>query len=802
MTTFRHSFAMLAAGAAAVLALASAAAAMLPNGIETFADQPFGTKTQWTTTLTAWTNAETGNAWEAYNVRTGWLYDGTNAALSIRATSASAKGFWRSQGTLTGGVQRLRVAFRQALTGKADCNVLVNGVVVGNYVSSGDTNVIDVLEWETIDPTTGLPFDGDFSLAISNRIGTSGAVIFDDVEWTPYQLYVTLDKSGTNVVYASDGEFEQPEFDVSATAHIPGGGVLETVEGTWTIEPEFAGGMNGVDDVHLTLMPAMADVGKEFTLTFTALEPAEEPEEGGEGGEGEGEGEGEGDGDGDGEGDGEGDGAGEGEGVEPVEGDGEGDAGEGDGEGGEGEDPPVEPPPAERFSHSASVKIFVEAATSPRYIDFEDMKTCEYSAVPKSIVLAGASWSVTDVHSSDKTDKMMGNRSLRMRHFTTNAAVFASPVFPGGLGTLSFRYANYHTNHAMTLKVQTRGEDDDEDDGEAWSDVADGAVSFMDRMDIGDVEFRVDIQEGGARAFRILSTEANGSIADIDNVRIRAFGETAPVLIWRGEPGAGLGKSWTGAFTYLHPTSDFSFSWSVTPELPRLTAETNLEDGTLTFTLDAREEDWGEYEIEATVLVEPDNVPDQRAKAALSVASFPEFELAPVATTVSNIVDIFVTNVVLYGAGTNWTVAWSAEPPFNGTNSVHNKSRYRVLNIEDDDGPHVVTAVLTDSKTKLSATRQVTIEVHGSSSGGGGDEPEPFQITAFTATNLCVAPTAEGWRYAAFAVEDLESGPDATNRVWEGIAAPGIAGGELWLEIEAPAADGRRFFGVEILPAD
>lgn len=770
MTPFRQALALLAAGAA--LALASHAAAMRPNGVEMFDATPFGT-TRWTTTLTAWTNAETGNAWEANNVRASWVHDATNPALSIQSTSASAKGFWRSQEALTGGVQKVRVAFRQVLKAQADCEVRVNGVVIGNYKSGGDTNAVDVLEWETLDPATGLPFDGDFELAISNRVGTSGTVAFDDVEWTSYQLFVTLDKTGTNVAYASDGEFEQPEFDVTATVHIPGGETLETVDGRWTVEPEFAGVMNGEDDPHLTLAPAMADVGKEFTLTFTAWEPAEEPSE--EEGDGE---------------EGEGDGGGE------SEGDGESEALARDGE--EGEEPDGdEPPPSERFSHSASVKIFVEAATSPRFLDFEDMKNCEYSAMPKSIVLAGSAWSVAGVHSSDKTDSKIGAKSLRIRHLSTNAASFESPVYPGGLGTLSFRYANYHTNHAMTLQVQTRGEDDDED---AWTDVADGVVSFMDRMDIQDVEFRVDIQESGARAFRLLSTESNGSIADIDNLRICAFGETAPVLLWSGDAAAGLGRDWTGAFTYLHPTSDYEFSWRVTPPLERLEATTNLEDGTLTFSLSALPEDWGDYEIEATVCVAPDGVPDQRATAQLAVAAFPEFELAPVATTVSNIVDIYVTNVVLYGAGTNWMVAWSAEPPFNGTNTLHHKSRYRVTNIVDDDGPHVVTAVLTDSKTKLSATRQVTIEVRGSSSGG--DDPEPFWIAEFSSTNVCVVHTTAGRRYAAFAVEDLASGSAETNRVWTGPAEMGGPEGLLWLEIEAPGPDGQRFFGVEILPAD
>ncbi len=749
MTRFRQAIATLAACAAAWAAAATAAE---PAGIETFEGMPFGT-TRWTSTPTSWTNAETGNAWVACNARASWVHGEGNPALSIQSASASEKGFWRSQGTLGGGVQKVRAAFRQVLSSRADCEVQVNGVVVGRYVSGGGTGQVDVLEWETVDPATGLPFDGPFELAISNRVGASGTVAFDDVEWTPFRLFVQLDKTGTNVAYAADGEFDQPEFDVTATVHLPGGTVQEAVDGRWTVEPAFAGTMNAEDDPHLTLSPSMADVGKEFTLTFTAWAPAEEVPEG--------------------------------EGA-PVG----GEAGE---VGGEGEEAPA---PEGRFAHSASVKIRVEAATSPRYVDFEDMGACTYSAVPRPIVLAGASWMAAGVSASDKTDRKIGAKSLRIRHLSTNAATFESPFYPGGLGTLSFRYANYHTNHPMALQVQTRGEEDDED---AWRDVADGAVSFVDRLDIEDVEFRVDIHEGGARAFRIVSTAANGSIADIDDVRIRAAGETAPVLVWRGEPAAGLGQPWTGTFTYLHPTNGYEFSWRATPELPRLAAATNLEDGTLTFTLEALPEDWGDYVIEATVHVAPDGTPDQRASAALSVAAFPEFELAPVATTVSNIVDIFVTNVVLYGAGTNWTVAWTAEPPFKGTNTLHNKSRYRVLDIVDDDGPHLVTAVLTDSKTKLSATRQVTIEVRGSS---GGDDPEPFWIAEFSATNLCVVHTTAGWRYAAFAVEDLAAGPGATNRVWTGTAATGGAEGLLWLEIEPPGADGRRFYGVEILPAE
>ncbi len=723
------------------------------DGVERFDELPYG-PSRWDRTTNAWTTVK-GLSWEAFNARAGWVWEAENPALSIQSEKGDNNGFWRSSGPLTGGVQRVRVAFRQVLTAKADCDVRVNGNVVGNYVSTGDPNQVDICEWEAVDPETGVPFAGAFELGISNRVQGAGTVAFDDVEWMPYRLFVALDLKGTNVAYAGDGEFEQPEFDVEATIHGPDG-VPEGVEGMWSIEPEFAGIANDWTGQHLTLIPALEDAGKTFELTYTAWLPAE-PEDG--------------------------------------------DEAEGAGKEGEAEEAP------ERFSYTARTWMRVEEAVSPRFVDFEDMTTMIFSAEEQPVMLAGMPWNLANGRSSMTQDPKLGERSLRLRHSSTSAASFASPVFYSGIGTLGFHFANFHTNLGMTLKVQTRGEDDEED---AWADVPDGALSFYQQMDINDAPFRVDVQREGACAFRILSTASNGAVANIDNVRIRAFGETDPVLRWDGPTAAVSDEPWAGTFTYLYPTSDFEFGWTVTPPLSGLSATTNLEEGTLTFSLTPSDEDCGRHEFEAVVRAGPDGVPDQRRRVVLSVGAWPTFELAPVATTVSNVVDIWVTNVVLHGGVTDWSVAWSAVPEFKGTNSVHNKSRYRVLNIADDDGEHVVTAELSyEDKEKVtwSATQSVTIVVSGSSGGGGGGgggATNEVWIVGLTTTNLCVTNGAANVPYRVFAVENLLAGPDETNWVWSGAATvtPEEDGGAFWLDIEMPAGVERRFFGVRAEPPD
>lgn len=722
------------------------------DGAERFEGMPFGT-TRWDRTTNCWTNAE-GMAWEAYNARASTVWGEENPALSIQVErSSDSKGFWRSAEPLTGGVQRVRVAFRQVLTAKVDCDVRVNGKVVGNYVSGGDTSQVDICEWETVDPETGLPFSDAFELGISNRVvgPSTAAVAFDDVEWVSYRLFVTLDQTGTNVAYAADGEFEQPEFDVEATAHGPEG-VLSGVKGMWSIEPEFAGMMNDLSDRHLTLMPVMEDVGKTFELKYTAWIP-------------------------------------EGEGEEEEE--------EGDGE----EAASLES--AERFEHTARTWVRVEEAVSPRFVDFEDMATMNFSAEEQLVMLAGAPWSVANVRSSmTDAEPKLGQHSLRLRHSNTGAVSFASPIYNLGIGTLGFHFANFHTNLGMTLKVQTRGEDDEEG---AWTDVEDGSVSFFQQMDITDAPFRVDVQREGACAFRIVSTASNRAIANIDNVRIRAFGETDPVLRWDGSTAAAVNEAWSGTFTYLHPTSDFEFVWTVSPPLAGLSATTNLVTGELVFSLTPSAADWGDYVIETEVRTGAEGAADQRRQVGLAVGACPSFELAPVATTVSNEVDIWVTNVVLHGGGTNWSVAWSAVPEFKGRNTVNNPSRFRVLDITDDDGEHVVTAVLTNLTTKWCSTQSVTIVVSGSGGGGGGGgTTNEVWIVGLTTTNLCVTNGAANVSYRVFAVEDLLAGPDETNWVWSGAATvtPEEDGGAFWLDIEMPAGVERRFFGVRAEPPD
>ena len=228
-------------------------------GIETFDTTGFGSGSTWTTS-----GAFTGQqniVWTYANARgVPTVYEG-NPSMALRN---SPKGWVRSE-TLTGGVGRVSVAFKQGSAAAVDCDVRVNDEWIGNYKSSGVSGSVEIVSFEAFVSSGRIPFTNDFVLMVSNRVTTAGVVAVDDLSWDPFRLFVRLDRTGTNTAYAG----QDFEFDVEAEVFDVG----QAVSGGWTIQPAFAGTVSDTNELALTVHPAAADVGQTFQLTYVAVDP-------------------------------------------------------------------------------------------------------------------------------------------------------------------------------------------------------------------------------------------------------------------------------------------------------------------------------------------------------------------------------------------------------------------------------------------------------------------------------------------------------------------------------------------------
>ncbi len=215
-----------------------------------------------------------GNDWVAAGSFTGqqdvvWTYAHASGTPTVYAgnpsitlqTDTGIKG-WLSSSTITGGCSRVGAAFKQVLSAPVDCVVLVNGIAIANYKSTGGAGTVEEASFEAYDITNRTPFTNEFTLTVSNRLTTGGRVALDNLEWDPFRLFVRLDKTGTNTAYAGK------EFDVTAKVYQ----VSQAYDGGWKIEPEFTGILSDTNDLQLTPIPAEEDIGKTFRLTYTASE--------------------------------------------------------------------------------------------------------------------------------------------------------------------------------------------------------------------------------------------------------------------------------------------------------------------------------------------------------------------------------------------------------------------------------------------------------------------------------------------------------------------------------------------------
>ncbi len=228
-------------------------------GAETFDNA--GLSNNWVSTGTF--TGQAGIVWTYANARGTPALEAGNPSITLRTLSATNNGWLQSQ-LLTGGVGRISARVKQDQPQAADCNVCVNGTVVGNYKSSV-SGAVDSISFEAFDPASRMPFAADFTLMVSNRLasGSAGAVAVDDLAWEPFRLFVRLDRTGTNSAYVGK------DFDVHAQVFAAG----QAVAGGWSIAPAFAGaGLEDPAQTNLTLVPAPEDAGQSFTLTYAATD--------------------------------------------------------------------------------------------------------------------------------------------------------------------------------------------------------------------------------------------------------------------------------------------------------------------------------------------------------------------------------------------------------------------------------------------------------------------------------------------------------------------------------------------------
>ena len=362
--------------------------------------------------------------------------------------------------------------------------------------------------------------------------------------------------------------------------------------------------------------------------------------------------------------------------------------------------------------------------------------------------------------------------------------------FPG-IGTVSIHYAYYGTtNRVVTFAVQVHGE------GQEWSTVSNGTFNVQGHDDITNSVFSVDVSRHDDVWIRLITTGNAGELANIDNVRIRPFGDTLPRLVWSGETNAPVGRTSVLDFSLLNAEGIVrEWTSSIDPENVHAVLEETVDKNLrLTFSpVDTNE--WGVYTV--NVLASMGGQTVGATSVAIRVVSPPSFVLAPVATNIAvpGIVDVWVTNVLLHNSGSNWTTDWLVEPMFSNGHSVSNKSRFRILagTTPADVGVHTLTALLTDIGTGVKVTNVVVLTV--TAGGGGGDiTNEVYEILpASTVTNLMVNGRT-GRVFQVVGKTNLIS----TNWSWLGVAVTNTDGAAVMLELPVLSNAPSLYYGVRV----
>ena len=666
------------------------------------------------------------NAWVAAGTFTGqesivWTYANargyptvyaTNPSITLRGDNLATNKGWLQSATFTGGVQTVSAAFKQEGALAVDCDIWVGGAKIGNYKSAGVSGTVEVASFEAYDSTNHVPFTNQFTLTLSNRVTGTGRVGIDDLTWSPFRLYVQVEAIETNAYVSQD-------FNIHATVFTAG----QEVAGGWSIAPAFSGaGLEDPSQLDLTLVPALADTGKVFTLTYTATDA----EAGG-------------------------------------------------------------------FTNQASCQFAV--LDDPwRFIDFE---TADFNYNTNGGVetnLNGMRWCFTNVMTSESDDRRIGTTSARFRHSSAELPASMESVDSfAGIGTVSLHYAYYGSNRTVTFELQVQG------DGEEWTTVSNGTFNVRDHDDITNSVFSVDVLRADDVRLKLVTTGNADQIANIDDIQIRKVTDVLPRLECSGERVAPVGRETVLDFTLVN--ADFiprAWEYSILRDNPNAVF-TNVDDQLQLRFAPVDTNEWGDYTVAVTARI--DNAVVGTTSLVIRVVSPPVFDLAPVATNIviPTRVDVWVTNVLLHGTGTEWSTEWNDIPPFATRPTTSNKSRF-LINTNTtlaDVGAHTLTAVMTDSETGIQTTNSVVITV---TSGGGGETNEVYPILTYTLTNLVVSGKAARV-FLPFGLTNLDRGADPTNWSWQGTAYTNTDGSNVVLELPADPGTDHYFFGVRIAPA-
>ena len=443
------------------------------------------------------------------------------------------------------------------------------------------------------------------------------------------------------------------------------------------------------------------------------------------------------------------------------------------------------------YAHRASCWMEVLEAPNPRFVDFEGAAFGYDTNSGVTTNLNGMPWLFFNVQTSDATDTRIGTTSARFRHSSLAApASMESLETFEGVGAISVHGAYYQSNRVVTIAVLTKGEDE----GAVWA--TNGVFSVENQADITNGVFSFDVQRAEPVFVKLVTTGNFDQRANLDDLRISEYGDVPPRLAWSGATNVPVGWETILDFTLLN-AEGIVRTWeaSLSPSNANAAFEV-LPDQNLRLRFSPADVgEWGDYAVAVTARI--DDAVAGATGFAIRVVSPPTFALAPVATNVAvrEIVDVWVTNVALHGAGTNWTTAWSAVPAFFHDPSVSDKRRFRIKDgtEEADVGAHALAAVLTDVGTGVRATNAVTIVV---TSSGGDLTNEVYSILSFQPTQLVVGGKS-GRVFWAFGTTNLA----ATNVFWQGAAVTNVDGADLALEI-TNAPDPRLFFyGVKVRAA-
>lgn len=455
---------------------------------------------------------------------------------------------------------------------------------------------------------------------------------------------------------------------------------------------------------------------------------------------------------------------------------------------------------------SATCWVVVSDALNPRHVSFETMPSLNYNVNTNALVpveLNGIIWLTQNIHNSDATDTKIGTRSARFRHQTGIPAIWESQDSFQGIGTVSFHAACYNSNRVITLELQAHGEDED------WQTLAYGTCPVQNGLDITNTLFYADVNRSDAVWLRLVSTGNAEQIADVDELIIREYGDTLPRLIFTGDTAIPLARPAALRFDVLN-RDGIPRTWSAgfSPEALYAVGQTN-DAGALEFTFDAQPSHRADYALDVAAdfgSSSSDGVLE--TSLVLRVRTPPVFELAAMANpvTVTNPVDIRVTNVVLDVSNTNneWTTEWIVEPRFVSALTTSNKSRLYISTgtTAADANTYTLTAVMTDKITDLRSTNVLAdfrVVV-----AGDDLRSEDYLITAYDIANATVTVTTTNAipvLYRLFALADPLAEPSSsTNWIWSTNATG--AAGSCTLSLPNPAPANRHLhYGILVAPA-